>query len=174
MKKFISVFLALISAASLAVGLSACEKNSDNTDKTDKTGNEEITVGDTDEETGKFYTLKEAYENGYLTQSDLMSIAYYHNGEKSCSLTLDENVSKSIKKAWAKKLADGGKDSYKNLTDSDVSIDEYYGTYNKCVTVIVDLIDAEYAQVYNPYTVEIGNVVFNYCYPRPQIIVWKN
>ena len=28
---------------------------------------------------GQFYTLQQAYENHWLTQEDLKSIAYYHN-----------------------------------------------------------------------------------------------
>ena len=34
-------------------------------------------------EDGKFYTVTEAYEKGYLTREQVMSIAYYHNGGRS-------------------------------------------------------------------------------------------
>ena len=29
---------------------------------------------------GTFYTLQKAYDEGYLTKEEIMSIAYYHNG----------------------------------------------------------------------------------------------
>lgn len=31
---------------------------------------------------GTFYTLQKAYDEGYLTKEEIMSIAYYHNGSR--------------------------------------------------------------------------------------------
>ena len=39
-----------------------------------------ILAGCAPEASGDFYSLQEAYEAGYLTKEEIMSIAYYHNG----------------------------------------------------------------------------------------------
>ena len=91
MKKILSVILALISTISLAFAFGACGEESgkqnnevNGSDQTHGTGKEE-NGGETqtnkqDIVTGTFYTVTEAYELGYLTREDVMSIAYYHNG----------------------------------------------------------------------------------------------
>ena len=41
-----------------------------------------ILAGCAPEASGDFYSLQEAYEAGYLTKEEIMSIAYYHNGSR--------------------------------------------------------------------------------------------
>ena len=40
---------------------------------------------------GNFYSLREAYDNGWLTQEDLQSLAYYYNGGSD-----DESLHQSL------------------------------------------------------------------------------
>ena len=67
MKKVITYFL--ISALTLCMlsAFSGCNK---------KTNEDEA---DEDEVYGELYTLQEAYDNGYISRQDLLSIAYYNN-----------------------------------------------------------------------------------------------
>ncbi|MDE6850183.1 MAG: hypothetical protein K2J54_02530, partial [Clostridia bacterium] len=122
---------------------------------------------------GTFYTLQQAYDNGYLTQADLESIAYYHNGEKPYPENISEDTAKSIKRDWAKNLTDDETNPTEDVTEDEVTIRKYYGTYNGCVAVTVERTGAMHPAVYNPVVVEIGTVVFNYGYYSPRITVWK-
>ena len=99
--------------------------------------------------TGKFYTLQEAYDNGFLTQEDLMSIAYFNNGGREYNEDImDENyvpapmnptalsaeTDMAIRQSYWDKY-------YKENTPTNRTIDDiglgYYGTYNNCVAVKV-------------------------------------
>ena len=57
MKKLLAILLTLTTLGCL--GLSGCKKR---------------------QAIGKFYTLQEAFDQGFLTENDLKSIAYYNNG----------------------------------------------------------------------------------------------
>ena len=137
---------------------------------------------------GSFYTLQEAYDNGWLTQEDLMSIAYYNNGGRTDNEeimsedyqpapktpeVLSESVAKSIKKAWAKRYNGDNTNQATDITEEMVNISEYYGTYKDCVAVIADRSDVYYADVYAPVPVEIGGVTFIFQLYRPEILVCK-
>ena len=98
---------------------------------------------------GEFYTLQEAYDNGWLTQEDLLSIAYHYNhgredneelmGEDyvpqpKTPETLSKQTEKSIKQTELDKYNNGrepGSEYYGTL--DQVYILGYYGTYNGCV-----------------------------------------
>ncbi|MDE6075037.1 MAG: hypothetical protein K2G26_01215, partial [Clostridia bacterium] len=81
-KKFFMGLLAILTVPCFIFGLAACSGNQSEND----TGNSDIEQGNNDTKSpdsyisGEFYTLQEAYDNGYLTLEDLLSIAYYHNG----------------------------------------------------------------------------------------------
>ena len=120
---------------------------------------------------GTFYTLQEAYDNGWLTQADLQSIANYNNNGIPYPESLSDYIAKSIKKSWAKKEKEDNPAT--DITEEKVTICQYYGTYNDCVAVIVDEWGAQYIDIHAPYTVEIGSVIFNYNYPWPEIVVYK-
>lgn len=100
-------------------------------------------------EIGTFYTLQEAYDTGYLTKEDVMSIAYYHNGGRvynedimnedytpipKAPQELSENVSYKIRETVALDLRHSG---IKNAEADGVNIVHYYGTYEDAVAVIV-------------------------------------
>ena len=103
-----------------------------------------------EEELGKFYSLQEAYDNGWLTREELLSIAYYYYEEKFPRLggrygneeimdenytplpktpeTLDEEMDLEIRKAYVKG----------NIYRVDtVEIEVYCGTYGECIAVFM-------------------------------------
>lgn len=100
---------------------------------------------------GTFYTLQEAYENGWLTQDDLMSIAYYYHGgrdynedimdedyEPAAKMpeTLGKTTDKAIRQTYWNDCF--GESNPNNITlDSIVIGKPYYGSYNGCIAVKV-------------------------------------
>lgn len=99
---------------------------------------------------GTFYTLQVAYDNGWLTQADLMSIAYYHNGGRmhneelmsedyapapKTPEVLSNATELKIKGASAKKYRE--KYDIKNAEADGFTITEYCGTYGGCVAIMM-------------------------------------
>lgn len=160
-KKLVKILAFILCALSLTVAFVGCNKGSNPNNE------------NAEPDTGKFYTLQQAYDNGYLTQADLENIAYYHNGEKPYPENISEDTAKLIKKDWVKNLADDEVAPAEDITEDRVSITKYYGTYNGSVAVIVERAGAMYPAVYNPVVEEIGNVVFNYSFYGPRITVWN-
>lgn len=95
-----------------------------------------------------FYTLTEAYNYGWLTQEDLKSIAYYHNGgrahnEEIMSDTyepmpktpevLNEETTLAINEAYYDMHASQSYD-HTIISIEDVGF-IYYGTYHDCVVI---------------------------------------
>ena len=116
MKKIISIILALISVICVAFALGGC--------------------GDTNEVRGEFYTLKEAYENGWLNEDDLKSIAcgYYdkykyeenpYGGYERPAEELSKEMENEIKQAYLNQIA-----KYPDVLLDKVEISRYYGKYN--------------------------------------------
>jgi len=97
---------------------------------------------------GIFYTLEEAYENGWLTKKDLKSIAYYYNNyhndqapEPNFKLIPKQELSKEkieeMKRAYLQQNYIQA--SHPNATTDHVTVFQYYGTYNgNCVTFMLD------------------------------------
>ena len=97
---------------------------------------------------GEFYFLEDAYDNGWLTQEDIMSIAYYHNRgrwynedimpenyapQPKMPEVLSDKTQLKIKSVSAKALREF--QNIKNAEADDIIITEYYGTYGDCVAV---------------------------------------
>ncbi|MDE6441437.1 MAG: hypothetical protein K2L12_01625 [Clostridia bacterium] len=123
---------------------------------------------------GSFYTLQEAYNKGWLTRADLMNIAYYHHSTlnwgaefipegynpapKTPEVLSGETLTAIKQTYWD--------NNYKvnnphNVTLDDIDIGEdYYGTYNNCVAVMIWLNGAGYGCAIGDYYV--GNVRFLY------------
>lgn len=121
---------------------------------------------------GVFYTLREAYSQGVLTNSDLTQIAeYYHeryseNQQNNLSVNLlDEQTKKQIKESY---LINVLKDD--TVSDTYVTIYAYYGTYNGVIAVGI----TDNYNVYDVITIEeyqVGDVIF-YNYAETDIRVW--
>ncbi|MCL2675351.1 MAG: hypothetical protein FWE84_02010 [Firmicutes bacterium] len=147
---------------------------------------------------GAFYTLQEAYDEGFLTVNDLKSIAYYHH-EGKVWLTDGENVwedeefvplpkkpetlsaetRKNIKELEARNMNVEENIGYfiirRNVKVDDLMIEKYYGTYNGCIALKIllwDLNDLDY--VLEPWTDEIAGIVFDYSSEKSDgIRIWK-
>ena len=125
MKRLLAILLTLTTLGCL--GLSGCKKR---------------------QAIGKFYTLQEAFDQGFLTENDLKSIAYYNNGGRKNNedkieedfvpqplnpKTIPADIQKSIKSDYIyynEKLDNKTK-------DSEVKIKYYYGKYNDSYIVIL-------------------------------------
>lgn len=134
MKKIISLLLVPLCLLFCAVG---CGKNDEKTKE------------------GNFYTVTEAYEKGYLTREQVMSIAYYHNGGRSHNEEimnedyqplpkLPEKLSEESEKIIKQSYFDRHwKDRDMNYLEEllgkklEISIEEYDGTYGSCVAVMM-------------------------------------
>jgi len=87
------------------------------------------------------YKLEYAYENGWLSKTDLKNIAYYHNGVSNKNFIskpkdpemLSKEVENKIKQMYLEKL----KEMDPEATLDNVWIEKYYGTYSDCVVVNV-------------------------------------
>ena len=66
--KLICVVLALVTCAGI---MCACNKNDDDF-RNPRNG---------EPEAGEFYTLQQAYDNGWLSKFDLLNIAYHKTGD---------------------------------------------------------------------------------------------
>ena len=128
---------------------------------------------------GKFYTLQEAYEQGFLSENDLKSIAYYNNGGRENNedkigedfvpqplnpKTIPDDIQKNIKSDYIyynEKLDNKTK-------DSEVKIDDYYGEYNNCYVAILHGPFAYFAVV-NEFSVN----GYNYSYTQSEFKVWR-
>ena len=129
---------------------------------------------------GSFYSLDEAYENGWLTQNDLKNIAYYYHtrhGETDhvdetfipnpkTPENLSEDTQNKIKRTYLDEVAmvpDG--------VFERIEISQYFGTYNECVVIGIK---SDYI-VYEPilYPVHIIGEVFFYDYIPTAIDVWR-
>ena len=129
---------------------------------------------------GEFYTLQQAYDNNWLTQDDLKSIAYYHNGgikyneeimgedfqpQPKTPEVLGKAIERSVKQTYI--------DSFltdRNAKISEVYIDEYCGCYNGCYPLMMSdnysgTTGAESRQT-------VGGVIFHYNSGN-KIKVWK-
>lgn len=105
---------------------------------------------------GVFFTLKEAYENHYITRNDLLNIAYYNNGGKKNNERemgvffqpepkgeLAEEVEQEIKEASAYLLRTDSHSPIPEAVADDFSV-RYLGEYHGCYAIVVDSIHWSY------------------------------
>ncbi len=131
---------------------------------------------------GEFYTLQEAYDAGWLTQEDLKSIAYYHNGgtegneeimgedyqpQPKTPEVIDKMTELSIKQAYINcyKLGGYGK-------PSGVTVKNYFGSYNGCYAVVTESIYVNFPAVPVNKWETIGGVKIHYM-RHLEIDIWK-
>ena len=130
---------------------------------------------------GNFYSLEEAYENGWLTQEDILSIAYYYNqgtdgneelmGENYVPNpivpeTLDEERVYQIKRTYLNEVIAMPEGSFEH-----VFIRAYYGTYHENIVIHITDDYHGYDYVFEPEH-EIGGVLF-YHYVGAFLRVWR-
>ncbi|MGI6759509.1 MAG: hypothetical protein ACOX40_06990 [Bacilli bacterium] len=113
---------------------------------------------------GIFFTLQEAYDQGYLKASDLDTVANYSNSNIQYSGKLSDDIQKQIKETALIELRNTSEDAKL----SDVSIISYYGKYNNCYVVRVGNRFAQYSSNLQEEIVE--GVTF--LYVDPPILIW--
>ena len=127
-------------------------------------------------ELGMFYTLQEAFDNGWLTKEDLQIIAYYLNDDSGPAYSddLSAEIEKTIKKTWAYNLRTevnvDGDLRFPDAKEEDVSLIGYYGNYNNLFAVMC-------ADNFTFYTLAewseiIDEVTFHYV-DGNRIWIWK-
>lgn len=121
---------------------------------------------------GKFYTLTEAYENGWLSHDDLTTIANYHNNEVECTDNLDEAIAYNIKATAAYEMRNNYEVIIPEAKTEDFKILHYYGSYNGCYAVIMDEPYLDSPAVVLDEWDEVSGVKFHYTNPH-RIFVWK-
>lgn len=96
---------------------------------------------------GKFYTLQEACEQGFLTEEDVKAIAFYHGGREANADKFEEDyvpIPKNPEQIPAK-IQNDIKSDYiyyflkesKNAKESMIKIEEYYGSYNGYYVAVI-------------------------------------
>ncbi len=128
---------------------------------------------------GSFYSLKEAYENEWLTTSDLQNIAYYYHvfTQKEDKISSDFTAQPLTPETLDDKTVAGIKKTYQKDNDIPVSkknlihLDAYYGTYNDCVAVGISDTYYKYDLLFIP-EYEIGGVTF-YSYCPNRLTIWR-
>ena len=87
-------------------------------------------------ETGKFYSLRQAYEKGLITHEELEIIADYHNNGIRLELT-DKKIIRKIKNLYAKELREND-ETFSDITSDEIGIRRFYGVYGNCYVVLLD------------------------------------
>ncbi len=82
--------------------------------------------------------IKKAYENNYITKSDLEQIAYYHNSKQNSETALPAGENRAIRKEAAKLLNEIEKPTFFEYTDSDFTINYFYGLYSGCYVALIN------------------------------------
>ena len=122
-------------------------------------------------ETGKFYSLRQAYEKGLITHEELEIIADYHNNDKRLELT-DKKIIKKIKNLYAKELREND-ETFSNITSDEIGISSFYGAYGNCYVVILGY--GIVLDEYIPVDMEIDGVIFQFGHPvyRDRLVVYQ-
>lgn len=133
--------------------LCACGGNG-NEERGGEQGDNEYTAS------GSFYTLERAYEQGFLTYEEIMSIAYYHNKSKfgnedvmsedyvplpKAPINLSAETELTIKNDAAFDYRMNRHGSAQQAKAEDFTIIEYDGTYGNCIAIMM-------TDIYTGYT----------------------
>lgn len=128
---------------------------------------------------GGFYSLEEAYENGWLTQDDLKNIAYYYHDAQEVDVsdetfapspkdpeTLSAETEYKIKRTYLNDVIGKEDGSFEH-----VFIYGYYGTYDGNVVIAISDDYHGYDYVAEPQY-NVGGVTF-YQYIAAYLRVWR-
>lgn len=165
-KKLLSIGAALIMGLCLFCG---CDDKIDYLKEYDD-GSE--LQGVTAETEGTIYSLKDAYEMGFLSKRDLKKISYFHNADNEATFPVElfDPVEAAIKNTYAEEWnADEGNTS--EATAEDFYIKYFYGYHYKCCVVTVDSTFWSYGDSVPNYYEEIGGVKFHFT-DHGRLTVW--
>lgn len=123
-------------------------------------------------EAGKFYSLQEAFDNGWLSRGDLRNIAYHRTGDGQRKgfkptpknpETLSAETESAIKEYWAEQHMDD--EFYSQI----ISL-SYYGKYNGLIVAFIKTGAQAFCVIVEE---EIGGIKFQYPDGTHKIYVWK-
>jgi len=130
--------------------------------------------------TGKIISLREAYDNGDLTEEDLLSVAYYYQRTRFNEELMGEDYSpkpkdpETLDEKTEKKIVRALKKYVKKEYSEHITILNYLGTYNNCI--IIEYRDVRHVIDIAPVesTVKIGEISFSVWSPATTfMIVYK-
>ena len=186
MKKINTILIVLILAIVSLFGFVGCESSSQNDlqSKIDELQSrideleEQIQERDDrikeleEENMGKFYTLQESYDNGFLTKEDLEQIAYLVNNELSYPQKLESDIENAIKDAAAYEMRNRKIEPYLDASADGFTIVRYCGVYSGNYVIIMrndyDIFPTDVPS----YWKEIGGVQFHFV-GYDSIVVWR-
>ena len=125
--------------------------------------------------------LDEAYGEGLLTQADLLSIAYYQNGDRERNEELmaedytpepQQEMSEEISQAILRTAAREWRNDGQHVNADDFILVKYYGAYRECYVVMLEETFIFYPAVENNVWEEVGGVWFHYT-NFYEIRVWR-
>ena len=156
MKRLLAILLTLTTFGCL--GLSGCKKR---------------------QAIGKFYTLQEAFDQGFLTENDLKSIAYYNNGGRENNEDkiegdfvpqplIPEKISADLQKSIKSDYIYYGMDLNNTNNESKITIKRYYGKYNGCYVMTI-----KGPNEYIAAMIKIQVDGYNFSYTQSEFWVWR-
>lgn len=121
---------------------------------------------------GTFYSLQEAYDYGYLTKTDLESVANYLNEEIEYSEALDGEIENAIKEAAAYEIRNRKIEPFPEATAEGFRLTAFYGAYSDSYVIKMrNDYDNLPTDVPN-YWEEIGGVQFHFM-GHDRVTVWR-
>ena len=174
LKKIFILLITLIVGSAILFSLVACEKNSDSPEP--KENNSEPESGKENKETKPqepiveryedFLTLKQAYERGYLTKDDLLSIHhYYYDRDDQYSPGLSDEQKRTIENTLFEIVNEEKENTrYKDtiFTLDQAHVTGYYGTYNGCVAVSLTCGEGPFVASDFIWEEKVGDVTFEH------------
>ncbi len=125
---------------------------------------------ETEQMAGTFYTLQEAYDEGWLTKEDLQNIADHFNNDTTPIDILSTVLQGAIKEMRVELLHAHNSGSMLSATKDDVTIVKYYGTYDNAIAVVITDIYSVYGQASTAEYIVEGIPFYNY--GAPEILIW--
>ena len=165
MKRLLAILLTLTTLGCL--GVSSCKNTQTQDPSTER------------QAIGRFYTLQEACDQGFITENDLKSIAYYNNGGRKNNEekiaedfapqalnpeTIPADIQKSIKSDYIYY----GMDLNNTNDESKITIKRYYGKYNGCYVMTI-----KGPNEYIAAMIKIQVDGYNFSYTQSEFVVWR-
>lgn len=152
MKKLISVLLAFVSVICVTFSFVGC-------------GDGEIKIG-------TFYSLQEAYDEGFISEYFLQEIAEYHNNDIIYPVSLTEAKKRAIKETAAYDVRSDIRNNHPDCVAEDFIILKYYGQYNGYYAVIIKNMRTWSPAIDVDDWINIGSVAIHYT-AHDKIKIWK-
>ncbi len=127
------------------------------------------------EHTGPFYSLKNAYIAGFLTQEDLQTISDNNNQRKYDTQVLNDEIAMEIKQTCIRLAKENPGLGGSRLEVEDLEIYAFFGVYNDCYVIRIKdrtriTTDVERS---GGYVIDGVPFTFQYYYEQGDLVVYK-